>query len=258
MLVLALAQLLFFTLFYFWGMLKNDYSVADIAWGLSFLVLFAVGTHLNLDPLSVRETVIGFCVLLWSLRLSGYIFYRNLKKGKEDERYTQMRKGWGKNQKLNAFFKIFFFQGLLSVFVGYPLFLLHGGTGSDFAGTFDIIGLSMFAFGFIWEAVADFQKNKFKSNPQNTNKLCQVGLWKYSRYPNYFGEILLWWGIIICISEQVSFYKVLWGPLLLSFFIIKVSGIAMLEEKYKSHPDYENYKNSTNTLIPGPAKGTQS
>ena len=252
---LLISHLVFFSLFYLWGLKKNDFSVADIAWGLSFLLIFSVGCFLNFEPLSLRVKLVGICVILWSFRLSGYIFMRSLKAKKEDARYTEMRNNWGEKANVTAYFRVFLLQGLLSLLIGYPLFLVHGDYTTGFGKSTDFLGLTFFVIGFFWESVADYQKNAFKQKEENKDKLCTVGLWQYSRYPNYFGEILLWWGLTFVISSQVPFYIVLWGPLLLSLLIIKVSGIALLEKKYETRSGFTEYKRKTNLLIPWFPKG---
>jgi steroid 5-alpha reductase family enzyme len=142
-------------------------------------------------------------------------------------------------------------QALLSGIVFSPLFLIHLYPQTQAWGTFtDYLGLVMWWSGFFIEAIADFQKNSFKSDPQNRGKVLKTGLWKYSRHPNYFGEALLWWGVFFIVWNHVPFYLACIGPLLLNFFLIKVSGVSMLEQKYKGNVEYGNYQRTTNAFIP--------
>ena len=252
---LLLALFAFFNLFYLLALFKKDFSIVDIAWGISFLLIYLVGLYKAPMGLSSRSMVLGLLVAFWSLRLSGYIWYRSKKIGKEDYRYTKMRRSWGKKANKTAYFKIFLLQGALSLIIGHPLYLIHIlDSKSSFGTLFDYLGLALWVLGFALETIADQQKNAFKSRPQNKGKILKEGLWKYSRHPNYFGEALLWWGLFLIISQQIPFYLCLLGPLLLNFLLLKVSGVALLEKKYSQNLEYEKYKKTTNAFLPWPPK----
>jgi steroid 5-alpha reductase family enzyme len=118
-----------------------------------------------------------------------------------------------------------------------------------------LIGASIWAFGLVFEAIADFQLKKFIKNPQNKGKIMDRGLWRYSRHPNYFGEIVLWWGIfIITLSTMDLWYLKIIGPLTITVLIIFVSGIPLLEKRYQDNAEYQKYKLRTSSLLPLPPK----
>jgi steroid 5-alpha reductase family enzyme len=111
---------------------------------------------------------------------------------------------------------------------------------------FDIIGFTVWTIGFLFEAIADFQLLKFKQNL--TNKIIQTGLWKFSRHPNYFGEVLLWWGIFL-FALPFAFWTII-SPLTITFLILFVSGIPMLEKKYENNAEFAEYKKRTSAFFP--------
>jgi len=248
---LALTIFIFFNIFYFIGLAKKDFSIIDTAWGLSFVVVYCTGLATSTVGYDFRSILIGVFVSIWALRLSGYIFYRSMKLGKEDYRYAAWREEWGKSANLNFYIRVYMLQAFLAVAVAYPLYLVHRFELSTSYGTgLDILGTLLFVIGFLFEAIADYQKNEFKSDPSNQGKVMQTGLWKYSRHPNYFGEALLWWGVFFIVINSVPWYWAFFGPLLIHFLLLKVSGVAMLEKKYDSNPEYESYKQRTNAFIP--------
>ncbi len=188
---------------------------------------------------------------IWALRLSGYIFLRSMKLGKEDYRYTEMRKGWGDKANISAYFKVFMLQATLSLIIASPLYFIHQfPSAKPFGTAFDYLGVAMWGIGFFFEAVGDHQKSAFKKNPENNNKVLTSGLWRYTRHPNYFGEALLWWGLGFVALSQIPFYYAFVGPFLLHLLLLKVSGVALLEQKYNGNTDYDEYKRKTNAFIP--------
>lgn len=248
---LALSLFLFFNVFYFIGLMKKDFSIIDTAWGLSFLLIYLVGAVTTDTVLDTRSLLVGIFTFVWAARLSGYIFYRSLKTGKEDYRYAAWREEWGNKTNINFYIRVYMLQAILAAAVAYPLFLMNRFSATQELGTVqDIVGILLFTIGFLFEAIADYQKNSFKNDPSNKGKVMRTGLWKYSRHPNYFGEALLWWGMFLIITNAVPWYYALWGPLLIHFLLLKVSGVAMLEKKYDENPEYAIYKQTTNAFIP--------
>ncbi|MGB0453710.1 MAG: DUF1295 domain-containing protein [Bacteriovoracaceae bacterium] len=241
----------FFNLFFVWALIKKDFSVIDIAWGLSYLLIFISSGYFVGDELSLREGVIGLLVMIWALRLSGYIFYRSTKTKTEDYRYAAWREEWGEKANQTAYKRVYMLQAVLSLVMASPLILIHFYSDNQSFGTvFDYIGITIWVIGFLFEAIGDYQKHVFKSREENRGKVLRTGLWQYTRHPNYFGEVLLWWGIFFLIINEVPFYFAIFGPLFTTFLILKVSGVAMLEKKYESNKEYDEYKNVTNTFFP--------
>lgn len=251
MMSLLIAQFIFFNIVYIIAVLKKDFSVIDIAWGLSFLLVFFVGHHESTIELSTRGQLLAALVFLWAIRLSFYIFFRKKNMPGEDYRYAEWRSEWGEKANLIAYFKVFLLQAILSIIVASPLFLFHQYFEIKPFGTLlDYLGLTLWLVGFFFESVGDWQKHVFKSDSQNKGLVYRKGLWKYSRHPNYFGEALLWWGVFFIIINNVPYYYALIGPFILTFLLLKVSGVALLEKQYNSNPLYDEYKLTTNAFIP--------
>lgn len=245
---ISLGLLVFFHLFYFWALIKKDYSVIDIAWGLGFVLVGFLAYQLNPTP-QWRTYLVLSALALWGLRLGVYLLIRNLKKKGEDFRYTKMRQQWGERANTHAYFKIFMAQPILLFFISFPvcITLARSTVPLNFI---DLIGFSVFLLGFVIESLADAQMMAFKANPQNKGKLIRTGLWKGSRHPNYFGEMLVWWGLGVVSLNSVLPAISFVGALMITYLLIKVTGVPLLEEKYKDRADFEDYIKSTNAFLP--------
>jgi steroid 5-alpha reductase family enzyme len=248
-LLMLLAPLILIHLFYIVAVLKKNLSVIDTAWGLGFIAISSVGCWLSRGS-SLLENFLLMMVLLWGLRLALFIHWRNHGKP-EDFRYAEWRKDWGDKTNRIAYFKVYLLQWGLMLVVALPITAVHG-SGARL-GFFQWSGLFLWLVGLLWESVADFQKSHFKSLPANSHKLCNIGLWRLSRHPNYFGEALLWWGIGIAAIHDDK-YWVLLGPAFINFLLLKVSGVPLIEARHENNPDYQKYKQETPTLIPSLTK----
>ncbi len=230
------------------SLVKKRNDVADVAWGLGFVLLtwFTVGQtgHFFLLPM-----LVGVMIGIWGTRLAWHIAGRH--KGRpEDHRYALWREQWGKWFVIRSFLQIYVLQGVLLYLIALsPLFIVQyaeDNTVSLLAG----IGIIVWCFGFWFEATADKQLADHLALPENRGVLMTGGLWKYSRHPNYFGEVTQWWGIW-CIALSVSGSLItLLSPLTITVLILFVSGVPMLERKYAGRPDFEAYKKTTSVFIP--------
>jgi steroid 5-alpha reductase family enzyme len=170
----------------------------------------------------------------------------------EDPRYRKWRQEWGKHSVIRAFLQVFLLQGLLIIIISLPVTFII--LGQKPFGIFDIIGFCIWLVGFSFEAVGDYQLMQYKRDPANKGTIMTKGLWTYTRHPNYFGEVILWWGIyIIALSVPQGWLTIL-GPLTITFLILKVSGIPLLEEKYKENQEFQVYKRRTSAFFPLPPR----
>ncbi len=225
--------------------LKNN-SIVDVFWGLGFVCIVLWFIFFQYASF----TMLNVAVLLWGVRLSSYIFVRNFGKG-EDWRYRNFRKAWGSHPLLGAFFQVFILQGLIMFFVALPV--IHGNLLLVSLNALNYIGVLLWGIGFFYEAIADYQLYRFKKNSENKGKVMRYGLWKLSRHPNYFGELLVWWGIWLMsvnLQEHLSSLISLISPLLMTGLLTKVSGVPLLEKKYERHPEYEAYVKTTPAIFP--------
>lgn len=224
-------------------------KVTDFAGGSNFLVV-ALLTFLLGRTYYDRQIAMTALVLLWGIRLTGYLFYRILKIG-EDKRFDDKR---GNVLKFAAFW---FFQALWVFTVSLPVIYVNAPLEINDAPLVasDYAGIVVFSLGLIIEAVADQQKFNYRNDPSNKGHWCDSGLWYFSRHPNYFGEILVWWGAFLLSVEVIDgkFWTAILSPLFLMAILLFLSGIPLLEQKaderYRTNPEYVAYKKCTSPLI---------
>lgn len=242
--LLAIIEIVvYFSIFFVIAQLKNNNSIVDIGWGLGFVLLSWV---MFINNPSLDRIVIPLMVSIWGLRLSYHIFIRNFGKP-EDFRYVDMRKSWGEHQRINAFFKVFMLQGFLQFLVAMTI-ITYGSRIEN--ASLVVFGVMLFAFGLAFESIGDKQLKDFKADPGNKGKIIQSGLWQYTRHPNYFGEATLWWGIfLVGLGTGAPIHSII-GPLTITILVRFVSGVPLLEKKYKDRPDFIAYKKKTPVFIP--------
>ena len=247
----------FFTLFFILAQIKKNNGLADIAWGLGFVVV-AVTSLIVKGEYTLIPLVVTGLVTLWGFRLFFYIGLRNWNKP-EDYRYVDMKKKWKTNLVLKAFLFVFMVQGLLLFIISIPIQLtsLQSGT-ADSLFQYIVLGLGVVLWltGFFFEAVGDNQLKVFKSKPENKGKILSTGLWKYTRHPNYFGEALMWWAIWIVSLSSLAYLNLLGiiSPILITYLLLFVSGVPLLEKKYKNNALFQEYAKKTSVFFPLPPK----
>lgn len=243
---IILVSLYFFVLFVVAQIIKNN-SIVDIAWGLGF-VLIAVHSLIIGRHFTVRGILVTLLVCIWGIRLSYHITKRNWGK-EEDFRYANWRREWGKWVTIRAFFQIFMLQGVMMLVISYPLVLITQSPASGFT-LLDGLGLAIWVIGFLFEAIGDKQLATFIKDTSNKGKIIRTGLWKYTRHPNYFGEATMWWGIfVIGLSLDNGWVNIV-SPLTITYLLLFVSGVPMLEKKFKDHPEFIEYAKVTNKFFP--------
>ena len=218
-------------------------KVTDFAGTANFLVL-AVFTLWLGGEFSFPKILASVMVILWSLRLGIYLTYRIMVWG-EDNRFDELR------TKFWSFLGFWVYQILWVFLTSLPVIYFNSLDSPSELNTIAIIGAVMFGIGFIIEAWADYTKFNHKLHGE---KWCTDGLWKYSRHPNYFGNILLWFGIFIfCYAYDVPQWTII-GPLWTTFLLVFVSGLPFLEasadKKYGTDEEYLRYKKETSILVP--------
>jgi steroid 5-alpha reductase family enzyme len=192
--------------------------------------------------------VVTLLVTLWGLRLSLHVYLRNKDKP-EDERYRKWREEWGKYVYIRSYFQAYLLQGALLFLIVLPVLIINMNPGGTWH-IFSTLGVIVWIGGFFVEVVGDWQLAQFLKDPENKGELMTHGLWRYTRHPNYFGEVTLWWGIwIMALSVPYGWATVI-GPITITVLILKVSGVPMLEEKMADHPDFAEYKKKTSMFIP--------
>lgn len=231
------------------SVLLRDVSIVDVMWGPGFALVAAVGTLLGAGA-PARKVLVLALVGLWGLRLAIHILLRNLGQG-EDYRYRAMRERQGPRFVWLSALTVFGLQGVLMLFIAQPVVAAAALPGASTLGPLDFAGSALFALGFLCEALGDAQLARFRADPANRGKVCDVGLWRYSRHPNYFGDATLWWGIYLLACAVPGGYWTIASPLVMTLLLLKVSGVALLERGLaSSKPGYAAYSARTSAFIP--------
>jgi steroid 5-alpha reductase family enzyme len=254
---LAFAQCALFILAYVtaWyvlalAMRRND--VADVAWGL--------GPTLLAWWLAAREgfpahlVLIAVLVSVWGVRLAYHIARRGFGPGRsEDPRYAKWRAEW-KYVALRSYLQVFLLQGFFMLLVSSPIVVLStSAVGSP--GGVVIAGVVVWLVGLAFEQVADAQLAGFLARPAKERpRVMDRGLWGWSRHPNYFGESLMWWGLAIIACGVPAGWIAFLGPITITWLLVFVSGIPLLEARHVGEPEWEAYKRRTSAFIPMPPK----
>lgn len=231
----------------------KDASIVDVFWGLGFTVV-AWATWWRSER-GDHATLLAALVTLWGVRLAGYIGVRNAGKS-EDHRYQAFR---AKYQPfwIKSYFIVFLLQGFLLLIVSLPVQLGMQPRPAGL-GPADAAGIAVYIVGLLFEVVGDAQLALFKRAqrraPAQAGQVMDRGLWRYTRHPNYFGEFLLWWGIgIVALSTPGAWWSALIGPAMISFLLLRVSGVPILEAAMKERrPGYAAYVARTAAFFPRP------
>ena len=224
----------------------------DLTGGLTYLTVvgFSLWAGSQSEPPSLRELIVSLLVVIWSLRLSFFLYLRIHRTGK-DGRFDQLK------TSPIRFLVPWTLQGLWVFLTMIVVIVINSQADSAPAlEIWDYIGLSIWILGFGIETIADNQKTVFNTEPNNQGKWIDSGLWSYSRHPNYLGEIILWTGIAFFgISCFTGLERVAWiSPIFIYILLTKVSGTPILDkralEKWGDDPEYQKYRDNTPALIP--------
>ena len=229
------------------GIIKKDNSIIDIFYGFGYVVLVWSSLLLSAD-FALRKIIITLLVTLWGFRLGIYVMIRNWGKP-EDYRYQAIRERMGDNVILKSFFRIYLFQGFIIFLVGFPT-LFANVSSHSMTNWLDFLGVGLWIIGFYFESVGDYQLRKFLKNPENKGKIMDQGLWKYTQHPNYFGEVLMWWSLYLIVVNVKYGVFMIFGPIIITFMIIKVSGVRLLNKRFEKDDKYADYKKRTSAFIP--------
>jgi steroid 5-alpha reductase family enzyme len=246
---LGLAAVLMAVVFLVSLRLRN-FSIVDIAWSAVFtpLVLLYAAIAEGYGP---RRALIAAMVTLWSLRLAGHLYARISSLHPEEEgRYVQLRREWTAHLRAR-FFAFFQLQGVLAGVLSAP-FLLACLDARPTLGPFEITGAALFVVALAGEAAADRQLAAFKADPGSRGRTCRTGLWRYSRHPNYFFEWLVWVAYFVFALPSPWGWATIGCPLLMLYFLYRVTGIPMTEEQaLRSRGDeYRDYQRTTSAFVP--------
>ncbi|TWT82172.1 3-oxo-5-alpha-steroid 4-dehydrogenase [Planctomycetes bacterium CA13] len=238
-------------IFVLWGisLAIRDVSIVDIFWGLGF-VFIAWFSQWMAGHSSTRTMLLVMMVTIWGARLGIYLGRRNWGK-KEDYRYAAMREKHGSAFPIVSLVTVFSLQGLLMWFISMPIqvAILKSIPWHPVVW----FGVIVWSIGLFFESVGDYQLARFKSDPSNQGKVMDRGLWHYTRHPNYFGDFCVWWGFYLTAVESGSWWWTILSPILMTFLLLRVSGVRLLENSLRSRVDgYDEYARITSPFFPLP------
>jgi len=245
----VILMMVFMIVLWFYQASRGEADIVDAGWaaGLGFV---AILYSLTLEGYWLRRVLLALLAATWSSRLAGYILTNRVFREGEDGRYQALRSKWGANAQRN-FFLFFQAQGLLVIILSLPFFIVAANTTPHLA-FWDLLGLGLFAVSIVGETLADRQLSQFRHNPDNKGKTCQIGLWHYTRHPNYFFEWVHWWSYVCLAHGSPYIWITLIGPCLMFFLIIKVTGIPPTEKRAieSRGEEYRQYQKTTNAFFP--------
>jgi len=248
---LALSCLVTFAWQMFFYILAAVFKVdkfTDLCYGSNFAALALLTFFLN-GSYYPRQIFVTAAMTLWGIRLAGFLFYRILHIG-HDKRFDGVRDNPIK------FFIWFLFQFVVIWIVSLPFLILNSKDSNVPLQANDYVGWALFVIALVCESVGDHQKFTYRNDPKNKDHWCDVGLWKFSRHPNYFGEVLVWWSIFMTCATQLVDWE--WfavsSPIFMTIIMLFLSGIPTTEkatdERFWKNPEYVKWKKRTPVLIP--------
>jgi steroid 5-alpha reductase family enzyme len=232
------------------GTALGRHNVADVSWGLGFAVVAVVALLVTLGHgQPARRGLLAAATVIWGLRLAGHIFRRSRGRG-EDPRYADMLRDRGPGQVL---LRVYLSQGALIWLISLPVQL--GMAGGWALTPLLVIGGLLWACGLFFEAVGDWQLERFRADPANRGQIMDRGLWRYTRHPNYFGDASVWWGLfLIGLASWPSLITVI-SPLVMTYLLVWGSGKRLTEKRMiDSRPGYARYAARTSGFIPLPPR----
>ncbi len=245
--VFVVIQVMMFVLWLKYKSKKNA-GIVDIGWAFSFTPAALIYQFFGVGDM-IRSFLITMMFLIWSLRLTLHL-YNRYEKNPEDPRYVRMREAWKGYHDLKML-GVFLFQGTIAFFLTIPSFVanINPAPELDF---YQIFGFLIWLIGFVGETKADWILLKFKENPVNKNKVCQEGLWRYSRHPNYFFEWVVWMGFFTYNLGYPVGWIAFYCPFIILYLLLNVSGIPSTELQllYSKGEAYKDYRRNTSYFIP--------
>jgi steroid 5-alpha reductase family enzyme len=232
------------------SVVRRDVSIVDSLWSLMILLCLLTYVFLGGDT-GPRAPLVIALLSLWAIRLSLHITIRNHGQP-EDRRYQAIRRNNQPYFEWKSLYIVFLLQGFLAWVICLPA--VAAVSGQTPPGPLDFAGVALWLIGMVFEVVGDHQLMRFRSRERSENDVLDTGLWRYTRHPNYFGEAVIWWGFYL-LAVSAGAWWTLFAPLLMTFLLLRVSGVAMLEKDIAGRrPAYRDYIRRTNAFFPGRPK----
>ncbi|MBL8889442.1 MAG: DUF1295 domain-containing protein [Planctomycetaceae bacterium] len=235
---------------------RGNAGIVDVAWTLGVGSLATAYCVAAAEGNVGRRSTLALIVVVWSFRLAWHILHR-VRRMPEDGRYTAMKSSWGAEapKKMLVFFM---FQAIAAIAFSLPM-MLAASNPNDF-GLLDFCAIGLAIIVLVGEGVADRQLQQFREEPQNRGKTCRVGLWRYSRHPNYFFEWLHWFVYVLLAWTAPYGWLSIIAPLAMLYFVLYVTGVPPTERQaiLSRGDDYRRYQRETSVFFPWPPRPSQS
>lgn len=232
---------------------RRNVTIVDSLWGLGFVLVAVITFYVGIG-FGGRRLLVLVLAACWGLRLALHLTWRNWGKA-EDHRYGQWRENSGRPFWIVSLFKVFWMQALFLWIISLVLQKAQLSPAPALFTVLDIVGALVWAVGFIFESVADWQLARFKADPANRSQVMDRGLWAWSRHPNYFGEFLIWWGFFLIALGTPGGWWTVASPIVVSIVLLKMTGVPLTEAALKTRrPGYADYIKRTSTFFPRPPK----
>lgn len=249
-----IASVLLLIMVFFIAKRRDRYDLIDVAWGLTFIAI-AGATYMSQSEITLAsvQTVALILVGFWGYRLSRHIYARWSVSKKEDGRYTDMRDQYANmpgGVAINMFVRVYLVQAILAVAVSSSVLVLFASAPAA-VSWLTLVGTVVWLIGFYFEVIGDAELKHHLANPKNKGKLMTTGLWRYTRHPNYFGEMTQWWGIfIVALSAGLSFWYIsIIGPIVITTLLLFISGVPLTEKRFAGRPGWDEYKRKTSKVL---------
>jgi len=241
---------------WFLSIVRRDVSFIDVVFTLIVLSVVGVAGVMMGSAPAARKVLIFGLLCVWSFRLTAYLGWRKWGEG-EDPRYTKLR-GWvDEGWPFHRFvlWQVFGLQGLTMYLLALPSVIALTAEDPESLGIAAYVGAAAWAIGFLFEAVGDLQLIRFKANPNNAGAVLDSGLWRYTAHPNYFGEVVMAWGLfIIALDVRWAVFGIV-GPLMFTYLVTRITGTPTLEKSVKrTRPEYAAYIERTSSFWPRPPR----
>jgi steroid 5-alpha reductase family enzyme len=235
-----------------YSLYRSNVNIVDSLWSIMFL-LITLTYFIAAETLGWRASLIMVLCMIWSIRLSVYLTWRNWGQA-EDRRYQAIRHNNSPRFGWKSLYIIFGLQAILACIISLPLPVAMAYDKSF--NFIDALGIFFWLIGMAFEGIADWQLARFKSDPANLGQVLNRGLWRYSRHPNYFGEACVWWGFYL-LAVAAGAWWTLPAPIIMTVLLLKISGVSLLEKDIaERRPAYRDYIRQTNAFLPGPIHNT--
>lgn len=230
--------------------IAGRHNVIDVAWGLLFCAV-ALACFVSSTGDALRRWLLLVLPVLWGLRLAVHIARRSVGKG-EDPRYDKLLAKARGNRDLYALRVVYLLQGVLALVVASPLVV--GANETAPVGPLAWIGVAVWIVGVFFEAVGDAQLARWRADPAHKGKVIDVGLWRYTRHPNYFGDACVWWGIFLVAADALPGVVAIYAPVVMTLLLTEGSGARIMEQHMSGREGWDEYAARTSKFVPLPPK----